>query len=745
MLPTLRKLLTDRPHAWAALALALVFCAWLPELWLGRAVIPGDADLFYGPYYMLVADFARAGRLLTWNPFSDGGLPDFVEPQVGALSPVQILFGLATGGTYTGYVLYVLAVWLAGGLAMLLLARHFGARAWEGLVVALGYCFSGFSLGHAQHVAFLYSLAWLPVLILCVELALRRRSRLFAAGAGVAWGLSMLGGYPSLALGNGALAVAWALARAACAWGRVPPEDRRTHARETVLTLALLVGIGLAVMAPILVGMPYEAAGISARTGPLTREIAVGSNALEPLALTTLFSPYFQRLSTAAWPMTDGTSCGMYTGALVLVLALAALFGRPRPPRLLLGGMVVLAILAAVGPATPVRGWLYDLLPPTRYFRHASVFRSYALFGLAVLAVLGLRDLRGPAPRRSWTLLACAAGAAALALWSFRRVTGIATDELLPFGRVHAVLAWSSVLLVGLLVAVTAAPWRGRALTLLLPVLAVLDAGAAEHLGKWHATRSEEWVLPWRALMERHTNELDLARTTGLERLHSATRDNGFGNGPSNRNFVTKQPVLAGYTGFLSALQNAWTNDRMLRYAAMGPQRLWFASKSALVTPDMDTMDVFIARTLVLGSIPLVLHERARILEYPPSPATPEELASLAALPSAVRQKYRLESYTPTRLELEIEARGEGWLLVTDRWARGWTARVNGVPTEVLPANFLYRAVPVTAGTNRVEMSYEPVTLPWTLTLSWGTVALVAGLGLVRLSATRAARRRMPA
>ena len=43
----------------------------------------------------------------------------------------------------------------------------------------------------------------------------------------------------------------------------------------------------------------------------------------------------------------------------------------------------------------PIRGWLYDYVPPTRYFRHSSLFRGYTLFAIAILAGLACRDLDG--------------------------------------------------------------------------------------------------------------------------------------------------------------------------------------------------------------------------------------------------------------------------------------------------------------------------------------------------------------
>ena len=68
--------------------------------------------------------------------------------------------------------------------------------------------------------------------------------------------------------------------------------------------------------------------------------------------------------------------------------------------------------------------------------------------------------------------------------------------------------------------------------------------------------------------------------------------------------------------------------------------------------------------------------------------------------------------------------------MVTDRWAPGWTASVNRQPREVLGADFIFRAVPVTRGDNLVELRYKPRGYVPLVALSWLTLAVVGGLQL---------------
>jgi len=52
------------PYLAATTALIAVFAFALRQFLLGQAFPMWDADGLFGPYYMLIADFARHGKLL---------------------------------------------------------------------------------------------------------------------------------------------------------------------------------------------------------------------------------------------------------------------------------------------------------------------------------------------------------------------------------------------------------------------------------------------------------------------------------------------------------------------------------------------------------------------------------------------------------------------------------------------------------------------------------------------------------
>src|SRR5258708_34620834 len=49
----------------------------------GRQGLEWDNEAYFAPAFTLVADHARAGRLVLWNPWESGGTPEYAEPELG--------------------------------------------------------------------------------------------------------------------------------------------------------------------------------------------------------------------------------------------------------------------------------------------------------------------------------------------------------------------------------------------------------------------------------------------------------------------------------------------------------------------------------------------------------------------------------------------------------------------------------------------------------------------------------------
>lgn len=84
----------------------------------------------------------------------------------------------------------------------------------------------------------------------------------------------------------------------------------------------------------------------------------------------------------------------------------------------------------------------------------------------------------------------------------------------------------------------------------------------------------------------------------------------------------------------------------------------------------------------------------------------------------------RIVDFRPDRVTIEAELSAPGWVVLLDSYDPGWRAKVDGTETDVLPANAIFRAVPVSSGLHRIELAYRPRALLWGLFI---TCAFVIG------------------
>ena len=730
---------------WAALVLVTItLVAANYDLVAGRVAGIWDANLFYFPYFSLVADYARSGRFLLWNPLSNAGIPDYAEPQVGAFSPVLVAIAGVTGGSGAGFRFYWLAIWWLAGAGILVLARHLGASAWGGCLAAIGFMFSGFFTAQAEHTSMLYAVALLPWIVWRLDVALSRGAFRPAFEAGVLWGMSGLGGYPGLMTSNGCYVALWAVGRWCCSKATPAVEDSEASVTLdqkgpslgfALLALGLVLLVGVIVLSPTYGPLLYEGAGYSDRIGPLPRGVAVDSNALPLGAMATFASPYLAALklkSPDLWPAADISVCSIYISPVVAALALLSLVTRRRDAwRWWIAALGCLWLACALGSALPVRGWFYDLLPPTRYFRHSGNLRAYWLFSVAILAALASRDLsraiRFP-QKRIWRLfLGVAMLLSALALLSYWIVIH-GTGHLAP-PRALADLHWA-----GIWGGLCAIAWiaflqHRRPGRWLLPSLLLALTSADAFLTITLARPMMYSFITsgyWREIDRRRNPALDLTSIHGMQRVLRSPL--GFPGGPNNLNLPLKISVLEGHIPFGNRFHRDLLTRPALRAMALGSSRIWFSPRATEAAATEACYNALVRRAEALGTAPILIHPRDSLVDGLGGRSSGAECSDqesvIFGLPPARPIEVDLTAYTPERLEFSVFCSEEGYLLVTDRWSRCWGAEVNGSPAEVLPANLIFRALRLKAGVNWVQFTHHPFGYPALLIASWVVVAL---------------------
>ena len=698
----------------------------------GRAVAIWDAGNQAFPYFVLVADHVRAGQLVRWDPWTDAGQPLDGEPQAGAYSPIVITLGFLGGGRSSTFIAYWLLSWALGGVGVLAFGRHLGAPPWGACAVALCFLFCGVYTGNAEHTSWVVAFSFVPLVLWRLDVALVSRSMVAAAQAGALWGLGALAGHPSIIVLGGCYAAMWTLGSVLL--------RRRASPFHAVGALATMGVVGALVLSPTYTATLRDGAGVHSRSGPLPKAEAVADQ-FPPGAVATIASAYPPRskfiLGDVIWPRSDVSMVSVYAGVLIPVLTLFALLVHVRDWwRWWIAALAVLSLACAMGETLPLYGWLYDWFYPIRYFRHSAVFRLFYIVSVTVLALLGTRELAlafEAKDARRLRLFAVAAFVSALiatiAHESFLyRIRDLTSGRLAPLiiamwlGPVGlAVLLWRR----GSSLHVTAV--LAPALVMLV---AVADAIATSLMSRQIMFDTKDQVTRWRELDRRHSTSLDLA-PRGLER-RGASCDNWDLTHwcDMNDQMITKVPVQHGDSPFKNAIYRRLLEDSTVRAMAAGRNRIWFSPRAVTVPRTDSAVEMFIRATRAGGAPLVVVHDRGDMLTGVASgggraPAQAALEIRLGEQPVAHQVAAEVRAYTPNELTLVVDVPEPGWLLVTDRWARGWRATVNGRPEVVRGAAFVYRAVPVVAGRNTVRFTYRSSAFPLLVVTSWGTLGVV--------------------
>jgi hypothetical protein len=95
----------------------------------------------------------------------------------------------------------------------------------------------------------------------------------------------------------------------------------------------------------------------------------------------------------------------------------------------------------------------------------------------------------------------------------------------------------------------------------------------------------------------------------------------------------------------------------------------------------------------------------------------------------------RLVDYRDEHVTIEADAPQPSVLVLTDAYAPGWKASVDGEPVPVHRVDYLLRGVQIGTGRHRVDLSYEPAS--WRTGLVVSALALVVLLGLLTTALLR--------
>ncbi len=120
----------------------------------------------------------------------------------------------------------------------------------------------------------------------------------------------------------------------------------------------------------------------------------------------------------------------------------------------------------------------------------------------------------------------------------------------------------------------------------------------------------------------------------------------------------------------------------------------------------------------------------AAAIQTAPAETQPQPAADAATPPRPGISAGSLEELSPEHLVIHVEAPQPGIVVLSDSFAKGWRATLDGVPCEILRVNGIFRGIATPPGTHAIVFTYRPASFFAGCAISLFGIALALGLAI---------------
>jgi len=723
----------------AGVLLLLTLCMFGDVLVTSRPLVLSDGQNDLASQFIywraFAADQLRHGHLPLWNPHVFCGTPFLGWAQAGVLYPpnwLDVVLPLPLS-INLGIALHV----FLAGLFTYLWGLRRGLHPVAAVTAAALFMFSGAYFLHvyAGHLSLLYAIAWMPLVLTSVEGWTQTRTRGWILLGAATVALQIFAGdlqacfYTAVAAG---LLLAFNLIDA--------PQ------RSKALLGFLAMYAGAAILGAVQLLTSLQASSESVRGGGVSYEFA-SMVSFAPENLFTLLSPgFFGNMATLPyWGRWYLWEMCLFIGISGLSLAVYGAACGQRKIRRALVTLTIILLVLAFGSNTPLFRLLYRWVPGFDHFRGSAKFIMEASLFMATLAGAGLDQLlRGPRGHKWWALGLLLAGAivcgAAMELRSAAFATGpqnwwaramqsvYTTQEAYPPATAYtdAASVKKAAAFASRCLFVAAAEFLVMSGLLLLAgtsrkaIYALAFMAIAEIFAFARTTRttfklSDTQSPNLRAFLDKHPGDYRIFYQRTPNMAMWLGKEDVWGYAPS---------TLKRYAEFMAFTQGQSLDgaSQYLDFSQFHPLHAMLRWRYAFIAAK-DGDHILTAKS-VMPRLQLiqefhVVHGRDAIFQAMTSPAfDPHQQVILETEPSPAptplpeKGTATVVDSSPGQLTVEADLPHPAILLITDAYSNGWRAQPLEGSTQrayqVLPANYVLQAVPLSAGHHHLQLEYLP-------------------------------------
>jgi len=677
----------------------------------------------------------RSGNLTLWNPYLFSGMPYLGGFQAAMLYPLNLLHLILPVAVAVN-VLIATHVFLSG-LFMYFWALRRGLHQLSATMsgALLMFCGAHFLHIYAGHPPHLMSMTWAPLLFLAIDGLFETRELKWCLLGMFALAMQILAGQPQYVIYTGVAAGIYWCFRIVKARGRFT---------ITAGFAAIFAGAAALTAAQLLTGM--DAASQSVRGQGVSYEFAAMFS-FPPENLLTLIAPNFfgDMVNTPYWGRCYLWEMSLFMSVTGLTLAIFGSIRGDKHERLFSLPMTLILLVLAIGSHTPFFRVLYNYFPGFDLFRGNSKFIFQASLFLAMLAGVGLNNLLKAHYKHSRLMFYTAGGALAVlvaglvlissagdspAQWWLRVMHAVsATGEsyMLPSAyssakfatQAAANAAWGMFISAGTLALLAGLIWalkHRRWAVYGISVLAIVEVFVFARSSRDTFNLSEATMPPVQQFFTEHPGDYRVLNMISPNLAMLTEKGDLWGYDPG---------VPARYAQFMAFTQNEDPDHATQYLEFKGPNSLYrmLRLKYVLIPEEqrmrvIEMQDVLDRLTLIYDYE--IVNGRDRIFKAMSEHFDPAQKVILETQPQPAPQlrssteggTVRIVNSSTDFLEIQADLPSPAILLITDGYSKDWQVEslTGSIQPhyQVMPANYVLMAVPLSAGYHHFRLEYAP-------------------------------------
>ncbi|MCX6146505.1 MAG: YfhO family protein [Candidatus Kapabacteria bacterium] len=654
------------------------------------------------------SESAKLGGVPFWNPNIFAGMPFFADLQVGFFYPFNRLLNLfiSNGAVPVGALQFIIILhFFIAQISFYFLAKEFKISDMGAIIGSISFGFSMLLVCQAIHPMVVYHLSFFPLVVAFFLKGITRQSFRYASMAGLLLGITLLSGHPQTTLYEGIFLFILYIWKAL--------EIYKSKVPMKTIALAKLCGI-----IPIIL-----AGGIFAIQLLPSLELAKNSQRKEAsYKLSTEGSLQFKQIVSTVIPKVFGTVDGeneanpsfylkfdgqfqrhlywetvFYFGIVTLFLGLlGAVFGYKNSNQQFLIFISLFGFLFALGS----NGFLYDILyklPLIGTFRNPARMMFFMIIGFSLLAGFGFDSIFKKENDKGF-LLKLLIALAFPTLIAFLGVAGAFNSGFEIPQEIQSIAQESAILslffIIVLLVIVYLAQKRILSHTIAGIIFSILAFSDLYINGNKFNSNSKNPAETF--VIDTKFKELFSPKSIKLPDRNSV-----------NEMYNVKYEI---------AIDSIAKEPRFFERESFMP-RAWLVTKAHILNEEQ------IKESMKSQKFNL---KKEVILEKNPN------ITLSNKIDSNFSGKVTISDYESNKIVLTSTAKENSVLVMSEIYYPDWKAYIDGKETEVLRADYCFRAIPITAGNHTIELKFESKAYASGKMISIITMLLALGLLFVK-------------